>query len=349
MNKNVVVVVALLALLACCSSPPTHALAGFDAMGGWRLLATPNRASLRGLAVVDANTAWVSGHAGAIWRTIDGGATWTEVAPPDTSACDFRDVHAFDANVALAMVAGTPARVYRTADGGGQWQLVHADAREQAFFDALAFAGGTGLLFGDPLDGAFCLWTSRDAGLTWMPVPREQVPMPLVGEAAFAASGTCVAVTGEPGAEQFWIATGGGERARLLRSGADGWTTQDVPLRTGSASRGGFGLAVRGQQVVLVGGDYAEPRASAATAARSDDAGSTWTAAAGGAGGFRSAAVWLDDTRVLAVGSHGTSLSLDAGRTWTNVDPTGFHCVARGADGSVWACGSDGRVARWRD
>jgi photosystem II stability/assembly factor-like uncharacterized protein len=277
------------------------------------------------------------------------------VAPPGTDACDFRDLAAFDRDTAVAMVAGQPARIYRTDDGGATWTIVLADARPEAFFDGFAFAGDAGVLFGDAIDGAFCLWTTRDRGATWTPVPRDALPAPLPGEAAFAASGTCVAIAGEPGHERFWIATGGGPRARVLlgalrpRAEPDGiahCNAVDVPLRAGSASCGGFGLAVDGERVVLVGGDYQAPRQGYGSGACSDDGGATWRPINAGVGGFRSAVAWLDAQRLIAVGSHGTSVSADAGRTWTALDG-GFHCVMRAPDGALWAAGSDGQVATW--
>ena len=330
---------ALLLGLAGCVTGPA---------GAWQAVATPGTASLRGIAVVDARTVWVSGAGGTVWRTTDGGASWRAVAPPGTQACDFRDVEALDANTALVLVAGQPARLYRTTDGGASWRVVFADARPEAFLDGVALDGAFGALFGDPIDGTFLLATTNDGGANWSVLPRERLPAPLVGEAAFAASGTCLAVhAGSAAGERVWVATGGAARARLLRGDEHGLHAIDVPLAAGAASRGGFGLARRGPRAVLVGGDYAAPGGAEHTAAWSDDDGRTWHA--GSAGGFRSAAVWLDDARVLAVGSHGTSRSRDGGRTWAVVGDLGFHCLARGRDGSVWAAGSDGRVARWRE
>lgn len=329
------VCLALLVVAACVA--PSSDGAG---AAGWHTTTT-GTSSLRGLAVVDASVAWVSGSNGAIWLTTNGGSGWSNCAPADAAAWDFRDVEAWDARRALAMVAGTPARVLRTDDGGVSWRTVLADDRPGAFFDAMAFQGDVGVLFGDPIDGAFCVWTTRDGGASWQPVPANQLPTPLPGEAAFAASGSCVAVTGEPGRETFWIATGGGARARLLRGDATGWSAQDLPLPAGATSRGAFGLAFRGARGLVVGGDYADPAVGGV--AQTTDGGRTWTAV-DGFGGFRSAVAWLDDDTALAVGSDGATVWSRAGVAQT--ESSGFHACAAGRDGSVWAAGSDGRVAR---
>jgi sialate O-acetylesterase len=315
---------------------------GAERAGAWSPLAR-HGGSLRGLAVVDATVAWASGSGGAIWRTTDGGASWRNVAPREAAAWDFRDVEAWDGNRALAMVAGTPARVLRTDDGGASWRTVLADERKGAFFDAMAFAGDVGVLFGDPIDGAFSVWTTRDGGSTWKAVGGADLPAPLPGEAAFAASGSCVAVAGYPGAETFWIATGGGSRARMLRGAANGWTAIDLPLPAGAPSRGAFGQAWRGDRGIVVGGDYADTAIGGA--ACTSDGGRTWQAWPE-FGGFRSAVAWVDDEHALAVGSHGeTSLHFDRSTSSTD-GAIGFHALAVGRDGAVLAAGADGRICR---
>ena len=345
------VLVCLLVLYGCQTRSRTD-----WPRANWELVATPSKVGLRGLAVVDASVAWVGGAEGTLLRTLDGGQNWQSVAPPDSGKCDFRDIEAFDADNALVMVAGLPARIYRTADGGKTWQVAHDDPRPKAFFDAMAFAGDRGYLFGDPVDGGFTLLTSADRGASWTAVAAELLPEPVGAEAGFAASGTCVAVHGPAVAAEgqqaadvaLWIATGG-TASRCVRSldGGTTWHATALPLAQGGAAQGAFGLAFRDRSVgVAVGGDYREPLLSQGTAAWTADGGRSWRTVAGGAGGFRSAALWLGSDDVMAVGSHGCSLSRDRGRSWRPFGTEGFHSVAMGRDGSVWACGSEGRVAR---
>lgn len=306
----------------------------------------PVASSLRGLAALDRQVAWVGGAEGALWRTVDGGVSWRSVAPAGEPQTDFRDVHAFDRDTAVVMAAGTPGRLYRTVDGGSSWTRVLFDARPATFFDAIAFVGRYGVLVGDPIDGRFCIWTSDDAGVSWRAQAPERLPPALPGEAAFAASGSCVAVTIGAVGPSYRLLTGGPSGARLLQWDATGTRATMVPLRASSASQGGFGLALGpGDRLAAVGGDHAEPLRSDGTGALSNDGGATWSEVAGGVGGFRSAVVWLDVERLLAVGSHGTSVSNDGGRSWRHVDPSGYHALAVASDGSVWAAGAAGRVA----
>jgi photosystem II stability/assembly factor-like uncharacterized protein len=308
--------------------------------GHWQVVVAKPDVSLRGLSVVGSRIVWVAGSGGTLLRSTDGGASFREVAPPDARQCDFRDVHAFDADTAVAMVAGQPARLYRTADGGRSWAIVHADPRAEAFFDALAFEGDIGFLLGDPLDGAFTVLRSDDRGITWRVMPG---PHAVAGEAAFAASGTCLDV----GPDGVRFVTGGAvSRCLTSRDGGATWTAVDLPLASGKPSMGAFGLAGNGQDLVAVGGDYSDPAASAGTASRSFDGGkSFWPVQAPGARGYRSAAAFLSPDEVLAVGERGASISADRGKSWAPFGDLGFHAVVAGA-GAVFACGAGGRVAR---
>lgn len=327
----------LFTTLVACTATTTGEVTAI----GWRPCASAGSVSLRGLAAVSADLAYVGGSDGTLLRTDDGGASWRSVAPPDCADCDFRDVEAIGSRIVLAMVAGQPARIYRSADGGSSWDLVLHDARETAFFDAMAFDadGVHGVLFGDPQQGRFVLLASDDGGCSWREC--DVLPPARDGEAAFAASGTClVALAGG----RFALVTGGAG-SRLL-----GFTTTSLlqnaslPLIADTAARGAFSVAGRGMQLCVVGGDYSEPQRGVGSAARSDDGGLTWHIA--DALGYRSAVQWLDDDLLLATGSHGASVSDDGGKTWRQFGELGFHSLAVAPDAAVWACGSDGRVAR---
>ena len=315
----------------------------------WTSVPTGTKSSLRGLCAVDAQVAFASGSGGTLLRTLDGGKTWTDIAPPDTEGCDFRDVEAFDRNHVIAMVAGQPARVYRTADSGLTWQIVHSDERPAAFFDAMAFAGQYGVMFGDAIDGQFCLLESSDAGRTWQDRSGLMLPAPLSGEAAFAASGTCL-VAFDGASKNFSLVTGGGP-CRVVKLGPEvvgsntkNYWSRTLPLQNGGSSKGAFSIAWNGELGVAVGGDYANPDVHKASGAISSDGGDTWSVV--DAGGFRSAVVWFDAKSLLAVGSDGASWSFDSGRNWSPFGNIGFHALSKAADGSVWASGSNGRVAR---
>lgn len=311
--------------------------------------------SLRGLSVVSADVAWASGTAGTVLRTIDGGATWERRTVAGAEDLDFRSIHAFGPDAALVLNAGAPARLYRTTDGGAHFELVQEWTAEGVFFDALRFADGArGAAFSDPVDGAFLVVVTEDGGATWRRLDPAALPVPLDGEAGFAASGTCLQLGAD---DRMWIGTGGGARARVLASTDGGvtWRAADTPLAAGSASRGVFSLAFGADQVgVAVGGDYREPDSVLATAAYSRDGGATWSAATVPPHGYRSAVAIVGDSGsprmvCLTTGPNGTDWTRDGGVTWAPVTTQGFHALAFVPESLVgWAVGSEGRIVRVR-
>ncbi|MSR38024.1 MAG: oxidoreductase [Planctomycetes bacterium] len=310
----------------------------------WQLQKTSSTASLRGLSPVDCLCAYVSGSRGTVLRTVDGGGTWESIGPVGKQALDFRSVYALDAQHAWIANAGSPAQIYRTSDGGRSWALVHEDRRAAAFFDAMAFCDAQhGLVFGDPIDGRMELLATADGGEHWRALESPELPVAQVGEAAFAASGTCLVARK---AATFVQVTGGAvARCFCTDDGGLHWQVTLLPMAQGSPSQGAFAIALdSGSHLVAVGGDYQAPEVSAGTAAWSGDGGKTFHAA--NAGGFRCGVAYLAGCgKWLAVGDLGSSISSDGGKHWRTMPGAGFYAVRCGRDGSVWACGSGGRVA----
>ncbi|HKG51370.1 MAG TPA: hypothetical protein VKB14_13100 [Actinomycetales bacterium] len=338
--------------------------------GVWREVPTGSTARLRGLAPVSRRVAWVSGSAGTVLRTTDGGRRWRDVSPPDAAGMELRDVEAFDARhaVVLSIGPGTDSRVYRTSDGGRTWRRTFTNADPAAFYDCLAFWDRrNGIALSDPVDGRFRVLRTDDAGRSWSVVDPAGMPAAQAGEFAFAASGTCVVTAGRSDA---WIASGGGATSRVYRSRDRGrtWSVTSTPVRSTPAG-GIFSLTVRGRRdLVAVGGDFTAPTVGTDASAFSRDAGRSWTPG-GALGGYRSGAAWLPVRHghghgqgygpgqgyghgqgagrgsVVAVGPTGTDLSRDGGRTWRTVDTGSLDSVECTRDGACWASGERGRVA----
>lgn len=293
-------------------------------------------ASLRGLAAVNEKVAWASGTGGTVLLTTDG-ATWQRRPVPGAEALDFRDVEAFNARRAVVLAAGEgeKSRLYRTVDGGANWELLRTNADAKGFWDAIAFWDEQrGALMGDPVNGQFVIETTEDGGKTWQ---RRPTPPALPGEGGFAASGTCLVVRGK---REIWFATGA---ARVFRSadGGQSWTVVETPLRQKEPSAGIFSLALGpGGSAVAVGGDYRKPEQATQIAAFTSDNGATWIPVTG-ASGYRSGAAYFSRTTVVAVGTSGSDISTDGGKTWRSLNNENYNAVQRG-----WAVGPKGRIAR---
>ncbi len=324
-------------LLVCCLAASAQT---------WVRQESGTSASLRGVSAVNARVVWASGTGGTYLKTTNGGAHWTAAQVPGAESLDFRDVHAVDERMAYLLSAGTgdKARIYKTTDGGAHWTLQLTNPDAQGFFDALAFwDAARGIAIGDPVDGRFAVFTTDDGGAHWQ---RRQGPEALPGEGAFAASGTCLIARG---ARDAWIGTGG---ARVFHS-ADGglaWHVSSTPMRHDKPSAGIFSLAFSdARHGVAVGGDYAKDQENRGNIAVTSDGGRTWSEPPSHPAGFRSAVAWVPDRKLwIAVGTSGSDLSRDGGRTWTKFDGGAYNAIAFVSSQAGWAVGPKGAVARFQ-
>lgn len=334
-----------------------HVLAcsGHVASAQWIQQTSTTSADLRGVSVVSRSVAWASGSKGTFLRTTDGGATWAADTVPGATTLDFRDVQAIDASTAYLMSIGPgeQSRIYKTTDAGRHWTLQFTNTAPKGFLDGMAFwDADNGIALSDPVDGHLLVITTSDGGRHWTPVPPAQLPPTLEGEAAFAASGTSIAVEGSA---RVWIGTGGGARARVFKSADRGrrWTVADTPMAAGTAASGIFSLVfTSAEHGVAVGGDYRMPREVRANVAVTADGGATWRLVEGAVpAGYRSgvaAVVGKGALTLIAVGASGSDWSLDGGATWTPIDALDYNSVAfAGALDAGWAVGPRGRIAKF--
>src|SRR3546814_1329306 len=116
----------------------------------------------------------------------------------------------------------------------------------------MVFEGQCGWLLGDPVAGRFQVHATDDGGRSWRLLPDG--PRAEAGEAAFAASGTCIARAGAALA----VATGGSRSAvHFRRDGAGQWRRVASGFDAGTESKGVFSLADTGSGgLVAVGGDF---------------------------------------------------------------------------------------------
>jgi photosystem II stability/assembly factor-like uncharacterized protein len=314
----------------------------------WRVQATGATADLRGLSVVNRLIVWASGTHGTFAHTTDGGATWQAGSVAGAAELDFRDVEAFDANTAYLLSAGKDrqSRIYKTTDGGAHWTLQFTNHLPEAFFDAMAFWDRDhGIAVSDPVNGRFVMVATENGGATWAEIPATNLPLAVVGEGAFAASGTCLIAQGQANA---WFVTGGAA-ARVFRTTDRGrsWTVTASPISSGVESAGIFSIAFEdATRGVIVGGDYRKPNEAGDNVAVTADGGRTWKLARGPRpAGYRSGAVFVAPLTVIAVGTSGSNYSTDGGASWTTLDGENYNSVAA-RNGVAWAVGPRGRIAR---
>lgn len=321
---------------------------------------TTNR--LQAISPVSQWVAWASGVGGTYAVTTNGGRTWRAAVVPGAEALQFRDVEAVSAKVAYLLAAGPAdsSRIYQTRDGGKSWQLQFVNRNPSAFYDCFAFwTPRRGITMSDAVNGRFPVIRTTD-GRHWQGI-GDRLPAAQPGEAAFASSGTCVAVWGK---QRAWIGTGGVDkgRARILATtdGGDSWTAYGTPIVQGTASSGVFSVAFRDARHGILGaGELAPPARFTRNVARSSDGGKTWELRAhptfpgaiyglsylwsNGDPGARRAL----QRAVVATGPRGAAWSPDEGATWRALPGVAdYWAVAFASPRAGWLVGTEGRILR---
>lgn len=326
----------------------------------WQKFDVGTDASFRGLDVVSRNVIWASGTGGTVIRTTDGGKSWNVFKVEGAEKLDFRDIEAFDENTAyiLSIGNGDSSRIYKTTDGGKNWKLQFKNEDEKAFFDSIAFWDEkNGMAQSDPVDGKYVFYRTTD-GENWTRVSTENMPSAKEGEAAFAASGTCIVTMGK---KKIWLITGGMD-ARVFYSKNRGksWKVYGTPIISGTQGSGIFSIAMRDKKRgVIVGGNYEKPGEANNNLAFTEDGGKTWKLAKG-LNGYRSGVTYLGGASIIAVGTNGSDISNDFGKTWKKIDSENYNAVdslgkygvtiapVYHAESDAWAVGPNGMVAKFK-
>ena len=302
--------------------------------------------SIRGLSVVDDSVAWISGSKGYIAITANGGKTWNWSQVKGYEIADFRDIEAFSAKEAVIMSSGTPALILKTADGGQSWQEKYRNADTAYFFDAMDFGDAKhGYVLGDPIGNKFLLMETKDGGETWNMF--NNLPDALPGEAAFAASGTCLRVE----KNRISIVTGGNYSRKLLLDNTltNTWTAIDLKILHGKQSQGAFSIAY-GDCNIIVGGDYAKDKLTHSVAEywcyNGTYAGGSSLLTKTPPSGFQSCVEFISGDTFLSTGTPGSNITTDGGKTWKKIDSTSFNVCRKAKHGSlVLLAGNGGQIA----
>ncbi len=307
---------------------------------------------LQSMHAVSNRVVWAVGHGGVVLRTTDGGDSWERKAVPDADSLEFRDVHAISADTAWILAAGEGARsrIYRTRDGGGTWTLQFMNPDTAAFYDCLSFGTSQqGIAYSDASNNRTNILRTEDAGQNWSLLGQANVPAPLPGEGAFAASGLCVA---HGNANTAYIATGA-PGARLFRSRDAGktWTSENTPFARGLGT-GLTGLAFRDANTgIAVGANINKLRtdASASVVGLTSDGGRNWIMRPRPPlPGALAGVAWVPGAgaqTIVVVGFGGAFVSSDAGDQWRTITPqvmTGVTSFGTRA----WISGADGEILR---
>ena len=267
-----------------------------------------------------ADSSWNYNATGRVYRTINGGTTWTARTLPG-SGQSISNIVGLDANTAFASVYDYAQGnfVYKTTDGGATWTNAGVPlSPDSSYVDFVHFfSPARAMVVGDPRNGYFEIYQTGNAGQVWARVSRANIPDPEAGEFAFQNLYSTQGLN-------VWFATSTG---RLFRSTDGGYSWQVHTLGTpGSAGR----FAFNKNMVGLTSGYTwnSTTKEFFTTMSRSIDSGKTWVDATPTNRKFATlslTAVPVSNYFVMTgngsnIKSKFTWLSRDSGKTWIVID-----------------------------
>jgi hypothetical protein len=204
------------------------------------------------------------------------------------------------------------------------------------FLDGICAQENLVFLLGDPIDGFFSTFYSKDFGLHWQATPAKASANE--GEAAYAASGQTNQILNG----HFYFVSGG-LTSRFFHSPDQGatWNTSAISYPS-CPTCGPYAMAIKNEQEIMtVGGDYTKPHVTENTCFYSNDGGQTWNTPKKGPSGYRSCVIRVKND-YYACGTNGIDVSKNGGKTWKKISNenalsmtfAGEHIVVSLANGS---------------
>ncbi|WP_276503742.1 WD40/YVTN/BNR-like repeat-containing protein [Terrimonas pollutisoli] len=313
------------------------------------ILTSGTKTSLRGLSVVNDNIIWVSGSNGTVGKSVNGGKNWKWMTVNGFEKTEFRDIEAFDANIAIIMGIADPAYILKTNNGGESWRVVYENKTKGMFLDAMDFANSReGIVVGDPINGKIFIAKTNDTGNTWTEI-EENANRPVAdsGEAFFASSGSNIKLFSN---DDYFIVSGG-LRSRLITNS----NATDLPLIQGKESTGANSIDIYdegipdkpGQRMIIVGGDFSADSITDKNCVYSLNGGKKWLTPVRPPHGYRSSVEFLSKKDVLACGLNGVDYSKDAGKNWKWISKEGFHvCRIARIGTAIFLAGNNGKIGK---
>ena len=294
----------------------------------WTVQTSGVTSILRSVSVVDANVAFISGDAGKLLKTTNGGINWVNiVAAPIPATIGIDVVRAIDANTVLAITNAAATIVYKTTNSGITWTQVFSEVG--GYEDDIQFKdANNGIMYGDPVGLRWSLWKTTNAGTTW---DSTGMYVPQVGTEAGWDNAMCVR------GNNVWFGT---SAARIYRSTNFGSSWISTPTAGITQSNN---ITFSGNTGFVTGGGIM---------LKSTDAGATWAAfTAPGTGGnvhlqSLGTRYWVTMTDVYYSTNSGSTFPLSytygsqtTGPMWNigaNITGTALTVYVTGYAGGIW-------------
>jgi photosystem II stability/assembly factor-like uncharacterized protein len=283
-----------------------------DAGASWQFVSTPTRGSLRSVALLTNQVAWIAGvewvpyarvPVGVLLRTTDGGRTWQPLGDGRLPALEYVRFFDLDEGVVVGRSSPAgPAGVWRTADGGKTWQPVSGPTT-QGWRSARFLAPDRGLVVGS--QGRVALLAGDEL---------RPARLPSLGQR------TIHNVILQPN-EQGWL-VGDGGLVLVTSTGGASWQSPPGPLPEGTADLCDFRCVEQRGPLVWIGG------VPGSVVWLSKDHGQSWTAIPTGQTTPIHQLRFVSDKHGVAVGALGVILvTRDGGQTWQAIRGGGRHAA----------------------
>ena len=257
-----------------------------------------------------------------IFKSADGGNSWTHVGLGDIQQVGRIIVHPADPDIVFVAGMGHPygpneeRGVFRTLNGGKTWQKVlyidHNTGASQVEFDPsrplTLFAALWEHREGPWENGSFSgpnsgLYKSMDGGATWL---RLMGGLP----AAEHGAGRVIFAVAPSDGKRIYAVVSARVKGGTYRSDDAGetWALVSTDPRLGGDIR----VHPKNRDVVFVGN---------IASYRSDDGGKTWTCIKGAPGGDDYQRIWINPLQpdiMLFTADQGATITMNGGRTWSS-------------------------------
>ncbi|PZU84066.1 MAG: glycosyl hydrolase [Chryseobacterium sp.] len=217
----------------------------------------------------------------------------------------------------------SPAIFFRIDKKTLEYEIVKIDSAKNSFYDAIHFNKDIFYAFSDPeedLEFKMPRFFEKDNIFRFNLQTADDFLLDK-GEAAFAASNTNIASSGD----FVWLATGGNS-SRIFRLDIknDHWKVFETPFVQGTSSQGIYSIDFYDNNFgIAVGGDYTKQADNFNNIATTNDSGETWQVQARGQNaGYMTCVKFRPKTKgkeLVAVGDQHISFSSDFGKTWTKI------------------------------
>lgn len=274
---------------------------------------------------VDANNGWATGEAGAIAKTTNGGATWTNKNIPlftGNGLTNFRPAlnQIQFLNTSVGYAVGPNAAFLKTTDGGTTWKYVNGplgpvSSTGKGLNNLFFFDTNNGWVVGDaPNASQSLVYKTSDGGLTW----SAPANLPIINNNFYGID--------------FFDPMNGyivGANGKVLRTTDGGVNWSDISLTTTNYTVVGGTLTLPRSQtyrcvLALDANTAIMSSQNNGCVLRTTNGGTSWYASGNQAFGIPQMATWQmakagpnNDTILIAGGQARLAKSTDRGLTWT--------------------------------